>query len=162
MQSRIIHQYRLKKWPNILEAVNNFKYHDSWMESMRKYIEVRKALTWSSFQKLRKIRNSTLSRQIKRDCSFLPMELCGYASVKHGHIKSPWEENWTYIPQECPYLLKYRECLNVTWEQEMKNKELFEELPPVTDNNRKICVISWSFYSAPWDYSISTRTQGII
>ena len=54
------------KCKTVLKVVDNFKYLGAWMASLLKYFEVRKAIAWKTYHKLKQIWKKTMDRKLKR------------------------------------------------------------------------------------------------
>ena len=110
-----------------LEVVKNFKYLGSWMESSEKDFEVRKALAWSSCHKLKKIWSSALSRKIKVRLFVATVESVLLYGCETWTITRAMEKRI----DGC-YTNMLRMIQGVRWDQKLTNKQLYQELPPVT------------------------------
>ena len=106
----------------------NFKYLGSWMESLEKDFDVRKALAWSSCHKLQKIWNSTLSRRMKVRLFTATVE----SVLLYG------SEAWTITKAlkkkiDGCYTRMLRMSLGISWKQKLTNEQLYQDLPKVTN-----------------------------
>jgi len=111
-----------------LEVVTNFKYLGSWMESTEKDFEVRKALAWSSCHKLKKIWNSSLSRNIKVRLFVATVE----SVLLYGCGAWTLTKSLEKRINGC-YTRMLRMCLGISWKQKLTNIQLYRELPKVTN-----------------------------
>ena len=111
-----------------LEVVANFKYLGSWMESTEKDFEVRKALAWSSCHKLKKIWNSSLSRNIKVRLFVATVE----SVLLYGCGAWTLTKSLEKRINGC-YTRMLRMCLGISWKQKLTNVQLYRELPKVTN-----------------------------
>ena len=111
-----------------LEEVNNFKYLGAWMVSTEKDIKYRKAAAWRACCKLSKIWKSSLPKSLKLRIFTATVE----SVLLYGC------EAWTITAQIAKELdgcftRLLRTVLNVHWEQRMTNKELYGDLPKLSD-----------------------------
>ena len=108
-----------------LKEVKNFKYLGSWMESSEK--DIRKALAWSAYHKLRKIWSSKLPRKLKVRLFIATVE----SVLLYG------AETWTLAQKlqkklDGCYTRMLRMAMNVTWKQHSTNDQLYQNLPRVS------------------------------
>ena len=111
----------------ILEEVNDFKYLGSWMGSTEKDIKTRKAAAWRACNNLDKIWSSKLSRSFKLRVFTATVE----SVLTYGC------EAWTLTPRiskalDGCYTRMLRKALNISWKQHITNKELYGDLPKLT------------------------------
>jgi len=111
-----------------LEEVKNFKYLGAWMESTEKDIKQRKAAAWRACSKLQNIWKSCLPRSFKLRIFSATVE----SVLLYGC------EAWTVTPKLAKvldgcYTRMLRTVLNVHWEEKMTNKDLYGELPKLSD-----------------------------
>ena len=102
------------------------------MENTERDINVRKALAWNACHKLKKIWNSSLSRNIKVRLFTSTVEsILLYAS-----------ETWTLTKTlerqlDGCYTRMLRMALNISWKRHLTNRELYRGLPAVSEKIRK-------------------------
>ncbi len=115
-----------------LEVVENFKYLGSWMQSSMQDINTRKAQAWHASNKLTKIWKSNLPRATKVNIFQATVE----SILLYG------SETWTVttkvrkILDGC-YTRLLRSALDVGWQSHTSNKELYGDLPRVSDKIKK-------------------------
>ena len=117
---------------SILEEVGNFKYLGAWMHSTERDVKQRKAAAWRASSKLTKIWKSSLSR---------PLKLRLFAATVESVFLYGCEA-WTITPKLAKeidgcYTRMLRAVLNVHWKQHITNKELYGELPKLSDKIRQ-------------------------
>ena len=117
---------------SILEEVGNFKYLRAWMHSTERDVKQRKAVAWRASSKLTKIWKSSLSR---------PLKLRLFAATVESVFLYGCEA-WTITPKLAKeidgcYTRMLRAVLNVHWKQHITNKELYGELPKLSDKIRE-------------------------
>ena len=113
---------------SILEEVGNFKYLGAWMHSTERDVKQRKAAAWRASSKLTKIWKSSLSR---------PLKLRLFAATVESVFLYGCEA-WTITPKLAKeidgcYTRMLRTVLNV----HITNKELYGELPKLSDKIRQ-------------------------
>ena len=114
-----------------LEVVKDFKYLGSWVASTERDMKIRRAQAWQALHKLKKIWRSSLSDQLKRRLFVATAE----SVLLYG------SEAWTLTVQQEQsldgvYTRMLRMALNVSWEDHIKNVDLYDTLPRVTDTIR--------------------------
>ena len=112
----------------LIKEVENFKYLGAWSHSSEKDFQIRKALAWSACHKLKKIWSSKLTRKIKVRLFVATVE----SILLYG------AETWTITTTmkrkiDGCYTKMLRMAVNVTWQQKLTNKELYQDLPKVSD-----------------------------
>ena len=115
-----------------LDHVTNFKYLGAQMESTEKDVKARKAAAWRACNKLSKIWKSSLPRAFKRRLFAATVE----SVLLYGC------EAWTITSKLAKgidgcYTRMLRTAFNVHWKQHMTNKELYGDLPKITDKIRE-------------------------
>ena len=111
-----------------LDHVTNFKYLGAQMENTEKDVKARKAAAWRACNKLSKIWKSSLPRAFKRRLFAATVE----SVLLYGC------EAWTITSKLAKgvdgcYTRMLRTAFNVQWKQHMTNKELYGDLPKITD-----------------------------
>jgi hypothetical protein len=114
-----------------LEVVDDFKYLGSWLASTERDINVRRAQAWKALHNMRRIWMSSLSSQMKRRLFVATVE----SVLLYG------SEAWTLTAQQersidGVYTRMLRMALNVSWEDHIRNVDLYDTLPRVTDKIR--------------------------
>ena len=117
---------------SILEEVGNSKYLGAWMHSTEMDVKQQKAAAWRACSKLSNIWKSSLSRPLKLRLFSTTME----SVFLYGCVA------WTITPKlakeiEGCYTRMLRTVLNVHWKQHISNKELYGELPKLSDKIRQ-------------------------
>ena len=117
---------------SILEEVGNFKYLGAWMHSKERDVKQRKAAAWRASSKLTKIWKSSLSR---------PLNLRLFAATVEWVFFYGCEA-LTLTPKLAKeidgcYTRMLRTALNVHCKQQITNKELFGELPKLSEKIRQ-------------------------
>ena len=111
-----------------LEQVNDFKYLAGKIISSENDIQVRIGSGWSVLNKLTPISKSNLDVSIKRDFFRATVEsVLNYSSQTWTLTKS--QEN----KLNGAYSHMLRAALNVYWSQRVTNKELYNDLPKITE-----------------------------
>ena len=115
----------------VLEEVKDFKYLGSLMESSPKDIKARKAAAWRACNKLGKIWKSHMSRKLKERLFLSTVE----SVLLYGC------EAWTLTRKlekqlDGCYTRLLRTAFNIHWQEHVTNKELYGELPKVSDKIR--------------------------
>ena len=114
-----------------LERVEDFKYLGSWVASTEKDIRVRKALAWKALHSLNNIWRTNLSRKIKLALFTASVE----SVLVYG------SETWTLSQQNeqrlngC-YTRLLRQALNIKPGTHIRNEDLYQEIPPLSDKIR--------------------------
>ena len=115
-----------------LENVPDFKYLGALMVSTEKDVKARKAATWRACSKLGRIWKSSLPRQFKQRLFAATVE----SVLLYGC------EAWTVTTKLAKeldgcYTRLLRTAFNVHWSQHMTNKELYGNLPKVSEKIRE-------------------------
>ena len=116
----------------VLEEVNDFKYLGAWMASTEKDIKMRKGAAWRACSKLTKIWKSTLPKQLKYRIFAATVE----SVLLYGC------EAWTTTNKierdlDGCYTRMLRTVYNIHWKQHMTNKELYGDLPKLSQKIRE-------------------------
>jgi len=111
--------------------VDDFKYLGSWVASTEHDIRTRRAQAWKVLHDMKKIWKSNLSPQLKRRVFVASIE----SVLLYGC------EAWTLTKQmelniDGVYTRMLRKVINVSWEDHMRNIDLYGQLPRVTDKIR--------------------------
>ena len=113
-----------------IKTVDNFKYLGLWPESSATDFEVRKALAWSACHRLRRTWKSNLRRSIKERLFVAAVE----SILLYG------SETWTVTKamekklDGCYTKMLRMVFSNMSWQDKLTNKELYDNLPPVSSN----------------------------
>ena len=110
-----------------LEIVDDFKYLGSWVKSSEQDVKVRKAMAWKACNKLSKIWQSRLSRNVKIRLFQTTVE----SVLLYG------AETWTVTSKlgkvlDGCYTRLLRTALNISWKSHTTNQELYGQLPRIT------------------------------
>ena len=113
---------------NELERVDDFEYLGSWINNTERDMKIRIAKAWSALNKMDVVWKSTLNRDIK--ISFFR------ATVESVLLYGA--ESWTLTKTlqtrlNGTYTRLLRSALGISWKQHKTNKELYGELPLVSD-----------------------------
>ena len=112
----------------VIAEVKNFKYLGGWMASSKKDFEVRKALAWSGCNKLTKIWQSKISRKIKERLFIATVEAILLYGCESWAIDKTFEKQLNGC-----YTRMLRTAFNVSWKEKLCNKQLYGNLPRVSD-----------------------------
>ena len=113
-------------------ALDNFKYLGAWIDETANDVKVRKALAWKSCSKLNKILKYSLCKSLKlRTLLTLVESVLLYGS-----------ETWTLTKSleksiDGTYTRFLRTFFNLSWSEHLTNRELYSNLPKVTEKIRK-------------------------
>ena len=115
----------------VLEVVQDFVYLGAWIASTQRDIKVRRARAWQALHGMSKIWKSSMSDQLKRRLFVATVE----SVLLYG------SEAWTLSVQDEKaldgvYTRMLRMALNISWEDHVKNIDLYGDLPRVTDKIR--------------------------
>ena len=114
-----------------LERVEDFKYLGSYIMSTKQDIKVRKAKAWKALNGMKKIWTSNISRPVKLRLFLATVE----SVLLYG------SETWTLTEalekslNGC-YTRMLRAVFDVSWRDHMTNKQLYGNIPKVTDKVR--------------------------
>ena len=115
-----------------LEVVPDFKYLGAWIVSTQRDIKVRRARAWYVLHSMKKVWKSALSKQFKSRLFVATVE----SVLLYG------SEAWTLSVQDKKaldgvYTQMLRMALNVSWEDHVKNIDLYGDLPRLSDKIRQ-------------------------
>ncbi|XP_072051888.1 uncharacterized protein [Amphiura filiformis] len=115
-----------------IKEVTNFKYLGAWMQSSEKDVKIRKAAAWRACNGMAKIWKSSLSIRFKQRLFTATVE----SVLLYGC------EAWTVTSKLAKeldgcYTRLLRAMRNVHWKQHMTNKELYGDLPKLSDKIRE-------------------------
>ena len=115
-----------------LDEVRDFKYLGAWMASTEKDVKTRKAAAWRACNSLNKIWRSTLPRKFKFRIFAATVE----SVLTYGC------EAWTMSSRLCKeldgsYTRMLRAVYNINWKQHITNKELYGDLPKLSQKIRE-------------------------
>jgi hypothetical protein len=116
-----------------LGKVDDFKYLGAWMHSSEKDIKTRKAAAWRACGRLSQLwKSKSLSRKLKERLFIATVE----SVLLYGC------EAWTVTPKiskqlDGCYTRMLRSVFNIHWSQHMTNKELYGDLPRVSNKIRE-------------------------
>ena len=115
----------------MLDVVDDFKYLGSMMISTVNDIKVRKAMAWRACNKIEKIWKTKLKRDLKIRLLTSTVE----AILLYG------SETWSLSKKQekeldgC-YTRLLRKALNVSWKDHVTNRDLYGEMPKITEKIR--------------------------
>ena len=115
-----------------LDEVKDFKYLGAWMASTEHDVKTRKAAAWRACNSLSKIWKSALPKNFKLRVFSATVE----SVLTYGC------EAWTITPKlskelDGCYTRMLREVYNIHWKQHISNKELYGELPRLSEKIRE-------------------------
>ena len=113
---------------NNVKNVDNFKYLGSWMMSSQKDFEIRKALAWSACHKMKNIWHSNLNRKMKIRIFKSTVESVLLYGCQTWTIDKTLEKRI----DGC-YTRMLRMVLNISWKAKLTNKQLYGNLPKLTE-----------------------------
>ena len=116
----------------LLEVVQDFKYLGAWIASTQRDIKVRRARAWSALHSMKKVWRAPLSDEFKRRFFVSTVE----SVLLYG------SEAWTLSVQDEKaldgvYTRMLRMSLNVSWENHIRNVDLYGNLPRLSDKIRQ-------------------------
>ena len=115
-----------------IKKVDNFKCLGAWIDNIANDVKVRKALAWKACNKLNKIWKSSLCKSLKLQTFLMLVE----SVLLYG------DETWTLTKNleksiNGTYNRLLRTVFNVSWSEHLTNRELYGNLPKVTDKIRE-------------------------
>ena len=115
-----------------LEIVDDFNYLGAWIASTQQDIKVRRAKAWSALHRMDKVWRSPMTPDTKRRLFVSTVE----SVLLYG------SEAWTLTVADEKaldglYTRMLRRALNASWEEHMRNVDLYEKLPRLTDKIRQ-------------------------
>ena len=113
---------------NKLKQVDNFKYLGSWIQSSEKDMNIRIGQAWSALNKMMKVWKSNLKNHLK----------IGFFRATVESVLLYGAECWTMTGKmmnrlDGTYTRMLRAVLGVSWKEHKTNKELYGNLPKITD-----------------------------
>ena len=110
-----------------LEVVDDFNYLGAWIASTQKDIRIRRARAWSALHSMNKVWKSGMSDNLKRRLFVTTVE----SVLVYGC------EAWTLTVKDKKaldgvYTRMLRAALNVSWEDHIRNVDLYGFLPRLT------------------------------
>ena len=113
---------------NKLKQVDNFKYLGSWIQSSEKDMNIRIGQAWSALNKMMKVWKSNLKNHLK----------IGFFRATVESVLLYGAECWTMTGEmrnrlDGTYTRMLRSVLGVSWKEHKTNKELYCNLPKITD-----------------------------
>ena len=118
---------------NEIKIVYNFKYLGSWMKSSEKYFNIRKALAWSSANKMKKLLKSSIRDSLKVRIFRATIET----------IYTYGAETWTTTKTmnkriDGCYTRLLRMALNISWKDKINNITLYNGLSRISEVIKEI------------------------
>ena len=115
-----------------LEVVNDFNYLGAWIASTQHDIKVRRAKAWSALNSMNKVWRSSMNPDTKRRLFVSTVE----SVLLYGC------ETWTLTLADEKaldglYTRLLRRALDVSWEEHVRNVDLYGNLPRLTDKIRR-------------------------
>ena len=116
----------------VLEVVNDFIYLGAWIASTQHDIKVRRAKTWKALNSMDKVWRSSMNSDTKRRLFVSTVE----SVLLYGC------ETWTLTVADEKaldglYTRLLRRALNVSWEEHIRNVDLYGNLPRLSDKIRE-------------------------
>ena len=116
----------------VLEVVNDFIYLGAWIASTQHDIKVRRAKTWKALNSMDKVWRSSMNSDTKRRLFVSTVE----SVLLYGC------ETWTLTVADEKaldglYTRLLRRALNVSWEEHVRNVDLYGNLPRLSDKIRE-------------------------
>ena len=116
----------------LLEVVPDFKYLGAWIASTKHDMKARRAQAWKALHSMKKVWRSALSDNLKRRLFVSTVE----SVLLYG------SEAWTLSVQhekalDGVYTRMLRVALNVSWENHIRNIDLYGNLPRLSDKLRQ-------------------------
>ena len=115
-----------------LEVVDDFNYLGAWIASTQHDIKIRRAKAWSALHGMDKVWRSPMTPDTKRRLFVSTVE----SVLLYG------SESWTLTVADEKaldglYTRLLRRALGVSWEEHMRNVDLYGKLPRLTDKIRQ-------------------------
>ena len=115
-----------------LEVVNDFNYLGAWIASTQQDIKVRRAKAWNALNSMSKVWRSPMNQDTKRRLFVSTVE----SVLLYGC------ETWTLTQADEKsldglYTRLLRRALDVSWEEHVRNVDLYGSLPRLSDKIRK-------------------------
>ena len=107
-----------------IEEVDNFKYLGGWMKCCQHDVKARKAQAWMACHKLKKIRKSSMNREIKIRFFLVTVESVLLYNSETWTLTSALTKSLNGA-----YTRMLRMALNISWKQHVTNEELYGDLP---------------------------------
>ena len=112
----------------LLKTVSDFKYLGAYVDSSEKDLRTRRGLAWSALHKMKKVWTSGLSTGLKRSLFLSTIE----SVLLYG------SETWTLTTKaekslDGCYTRMLRMALEVSWQDHVRNIDLYDGMPRVTD-----------------------------
>ena len=148
-----------------LKCVEDFKYLGSWVHKSANDLNIRIALAWTALNKMTIVWKSSLSRQLKIRFFRATVE----SVLLYG------SETWTLTKAlkkrlDGTYTRLLRTALNVSWEDHITNRDLYQDLLPITEviKERRLRFVGHCWRSKSelasklilWDPSHGKRSRG--
>ena len=116
----------------LLEVVPDFQYLGGWIASTQRDMKFRRARAWKVLHSMKKVWMSALTNQLKRRLFVSTVE----SVLLYG------SETWTLTVEDEKaldgvYTRMLRMALNVSWEDHVRNTDLYDHLPRVSDKIRE-------------------------
>ena len=116
----------------LLEVVPDFQYLGGWIASTQRDMKIRRARAWKALHGMKKVWQSALDNQLKRRLFVSTVE----SVLLYG------SETWTLTKEDEKalngvYTRMLRVALNVSWEDHVRNSDLYDKLPLLSDKIRQ-------------------------
>ena len=115
-----------------IKQANEFKYLGSYIASTEQNINVRIGKAWSALNQLTNIWKSRLSKNLKRNFFRATVESVLVYGAITWTLTSTLENNI-----DGAYIRMLRAAMNVSWIENMTNRELYNNIPRITSSIRE-------------------------
>ena len=115
-----------------LEVVEDFNYLGAWIASTQKDISIRRARAWSALHSMKKVWKSGMSDNLKRRLFVTTVESVLLYGCEAWSLTVKDEKALDGV-----YTRMLRSALNVSWEDHIRNVDLYGFLPRLTDTIRQ-------------------------
>ena len=116
----------------LLEVVDDFNYLGAWIASTQKDIRVRRARAWSALHSMNKVWKSEMSDNLKRRLFVTTVESVLLYGCEAWSLTVKDEKALDGV-----YTRMLRAALNVSWEDHIRNVDLYGYLPRLSDTIRQ-------------------------
>jgi len=116
----------------VLEVVEDFNYLGAWIASTQNDIRIRRARAWSALHSMNRVWKSGMNDNLKRRLFVTTVESVLLYGCEAWALTVKDEKALDGV-----YTRMLRAALNVSWEDHMRNAELYDNLPRLTDTIRQ-------------------------
>ena len=115
----------------VLEVVKDFNYLGAWIASTQNDIRIRRARAWSALHSMNRVWKSGMNSNLKRRLFVTTVESVLLYGCEAWALTVKDEKALDGV-----YTRMLRAALNVSWEEQMRNTELYGYLPRLSDTIR--------------------------